>query len=385
MRRKSAPQWRQRYSGGRRLAAGDALALALGVERAAGRVDAAVELPAAPHEAVGAELQRAGRAPPAARPRPAGPAAISRTRSASAQSARPGTSAATCRARSATERARPPSSRPRSYSRRQRRAASASGVDSGTPASRQVARRRPSGSVRSTSPSGGGRVGIGGVGRDHDGLGLLADDPDGRRRHAGQLAEEPLDGRHGVGLVRPRIARGVAVAADRRRGADGQERGGLRVGPAQVGAQPADQQGHVRAQRAPVGVDLVEHHEPAAVAGEQALPVRRADQEVLEHLVVGQQQVGRPLAEPVALGLGGAPVVHRHPDRVAVAASRAGSAGCAPAGRWPGRSSGRGPAQTRPGRPPWRTASSMAACKAGTRKHSVLPEPVPVVTTTGEG
>ena len=79
--------------------------------------------------------------------------------------------------------------------------------------------------------------------------------------------------------------------------------------------EPPHQQGDVAAQDAPVRVDFVQDQEPAAVVGEDGLPVGGPDQEVLQHHVVGQQDVRRALAELLAVGLGRAPVVFLHADR----------------------------------------------------------------------
>ena len=85
--------------------------------------------------------------------------------------------------------------------------------------------------------------------------------------------------------------------------------------PGQMDLQPPHQQGDVAAQDAPVRVDFVQDQEPAAVVGEDRLAVGGPDQEVLQHHVVGQQDVRRALAEPLAVGLGRAPVVFLHADR----------------------------------------------------------------------
>ena len=53
----------------------------------------------------------------------------------------------------------------------------------------------------------------------------------------------------------------------------------------------ADEERDVAPERAPVGVDLVEHEEPASVVREDVLAVRRPNQEVLEHHVVREQDV----------------------------------------------------------------------------------------------
>lgn len=59
---------------------------------------------------------------------------------------------------------------------------------------------------------------------------------------------------------------------------------------------------------------LVEHHEAAAVVGEEGGAVRRPHQEVLQHHVVGEEDVGRVPAQRLALGLLGGAVIPGHPD-----------------------------------------------------------------------
>ena len=66
-------------------------------------------------------------------------------------------------------------------------------------------------------------------------------------------------------------------------------------GVSQVGHEPPEEQRDVGAEAASVGVHLVEHHEAAAVVGEERVPVRRPHQQVLQHHVVGEQDVGRVL------------------------------------------------------------------------------------------
>jgi len=107
-----------------------------------------------------------------------------------------------------------------------------------------------------------------------------------------------------------------------------------------------------------VGVDLIENDEAAAVIREDRLAVGRPHEEVLQH-VVRQQDVRRVPAQPLAVLLRRRAVVPGHGD-ARVARGR----------------------QVRP-EAGERVTSSMAFCRIGSRKHSVLPEPVPVVTTTG--
>jgi hypothetical protein len=92
------------------------------------------------------------------------------------------------------------------------------------------------------------------------------------------------------------LAVGVrALGRQRRRGADTTES----VGARRL-TQATDEQGHVGALAAPVGVQLVEHQESqvAELADEAAVGV--AGEHQLEHHVVGEDDVGRVLADLLA-------------------------------------------------------------------------------------
>ena len=176
-----------------------------------------------------------------------------------------------------------------------------------------------------------------GFGRDPNLARLFADDADRRRLDARQLAEELPDG----GRILRRVARllvwrGRCGPWPRCRSA------GTAAPPGWPSASAARSRrtssATWRAQRASIGVDLVEDDEPASVSGEEALAVCGADQEVFEHLVIGQQEVGRAGPEARSLLFRGPPVVHGHPDRVAVARIVGDTGGSARAGRWPARS-----------------------------------------------
>ena len=78
--------------------------------------------------------------------------------------------------------------------------------------------------------------------------------------------------------------------------------------------QPAEQQRDIRAEAPAVGVHLVEHDEAAAVILEERVAVPRADQQVLEHHVVRQEDVRRALPHRLALGLFRRAVVLLHRD-----------------------------------------------------------------------
>ena len=71
-------------------------------------------------------------------------------------------------------------------------------------------------------------------------------------------------------------------------------------------AEPPQEAGHVGPQHAVVGVDFIQHDEPHLVPGENLPPVA-PHEHVFQHHVVGQQQVGRGLAELQA----GTPLVRR--------------------------------------------------------------------------
>ena len=99
------------------------------------------------------------------------------------------------------------------------------------------------------------------------------------------------------GLGDPRLALGaVAVGDDRRRGADAD-----RIAPPGALAHPAQQHRDVRPLAPPVEVQLV-HDQERELARRQPdqRPLRRADQHVLEHHVVGEQDVRRVVDDRVA-------------------------------------------------------------------------------------
>ena len=135
------------------------------------------------------------------------------------------------------------------------------------------------------------------------------------------------------------------------------------------------------------GLQLVDQRHRAGVAGRRLVArlVEQQDVEVLDRLQ--PLLVLLPAADPRVEGPAGvageprrAPRPRLELRRDARVARAAGAAG--PAGRSPARSSGTGSARGRrgPGRTPARLAASLASLASiGSRKDSVLPEPVPVV------
>jgi len=143
-------------------------------------------------------------------------------------------------------------------------------------------------------------------------------------RQARQALQELLDGLRAKSADFFGCAAGLVEALDGGGGGHGHERGeaapigGIVGRPVlhrlgQVRPEAPEEQGDVAAQGAPVGVDLVEDHEAAAVVLEQVVPVGRPDQEVFEHHVVGEEDVGRTLAERSPVGVFRAAVVPSHP------------------------------------------------------------------------
>ena len=122
-------------------------------------------------------------------------------------------------------------------------------------------------------------------GRIGDPLQRLPDHMAGLDRDAEQ------GGRH-VGDRLPLIA-GVALRGHRGRRADA-----LNVRRVAGVAEPADEQRHVRALAAPVGVQLVQDQELQAPGRLDQAPVPGPGQDELEHHVVGQQDVGRVRDDP---------------------------------------------------------------------------------------
>ena len=166
---------------------------------------------------------------------------------------------------------------------------------------------------------------IGRLRRDRDLLHVLAEHPDRRGIGAGQPGEEAL---HVLIPLAPRLVGAEALDREALDGGGRAHRHQRRVTPgvlglghlrqpilpgaAQMGLQAAHQQRDVGAQGAAVGVDFVEHQVAAAVVGEDAVPVGRPHQQVLQHHVVGEQDVRRVPAQRLALRLARAPVVLRH-------------------------------------------------------------------------
>ena len=89
----------------------------------------------------------------------------------------------------------------------------------------------------------------------------------------------------------------------------------------QAVAEPADEQGHVRALAAPVGVQLVQDQEPQALGGLDQSPVPGTGEHKLEHHVVGQQDVGRIRDDPgpVVRGLLPGVTLERHRRALGIA------------------------------------------------------------------
>ncbi len=82
----------------------------------------------------------------------------------------------------------------------------------------------------------------------------------------------------------------------------------------EVGSDAPHEQRDIGAQAAAICVDFVEDEELAAVVGEDALAVRRANQQVLQHHVVREQDVRRVVAEALAVLLGSGTIVAGHLD-----------------------------------------------------------------------
>ena len=149
--------------------------------------------------------------------------------------------------------------------------------------------RRRSASVTSSSSGTRGpapATGLGSVRRPLlDGQPVLA--------HQRRLVE--LGAEHGLGEL-PQLRAALGPAAERRRGGDGRDRPErpLVGGDAERHTEPPQQHRDVGALRAVVGVELVEHEvaQRLAGAGEQR-GVLAAQQQHVEHLVVGEQDVRR--------------------------------------------------------------------------------------------
>ena len=58
-----------------------------------------------------------------------------------------------------------------------------------------------------------------------------------------------------------------------------------------MSSQAANKESNVAAERAAVGMNLIEHQEPTAMVGENVLAVGWADEEVLQHHVVREQNM----------------------------------------------------------------------------------------------
>ncbi len=172
------------------------------------------------------------------------------------------------------------------------------------PAGQRVLRQRVvrAGGRRNPQPLG-GHVRRGLLGRPDEGL---ADDPLRQDRRTEQPAGDP-------GHLAPLVLPGP-LGRHGRRGADALQG---RRGPAGL-ADPADQERHVRALPAAVGVQLVEDQELQSLGhADQAGPVVRPGQHQLQHHVVRQQDVRRVLAQLPTLFVGLLPGVTGEGDRLA--------------------------------------------------------------------
>src|SRR2546425_10197426 len=73
-----------------------------------------------------------------------------------------------------------------------------------------------------------------------------------------------------------------------------------------------EQKSDVAAKHTAISMNLVEDEETAAVIGKESIAIRRANQQILQHHVIGEEDTRRVVAHPLALGLIRAAIIFAH-------------------------------------------------------------------------